>query len=33
MKQNLKNALIQIGGAILLGAILWLVLTIFGVVK
>lgn len=33
MKQNLKNALLQIGGAMLLGALLWLILTFFGILK
>ncbi len=33
MSTNLKNALLKIGGAITLGGLLWIVLTLFGVVK
>lgn len=32
-KKNLINALLEIGGSIILGIGLWILLTLFGVVK
>ena len=32
-KQGLKDSLLEIGGAIILGFFLWLILTLFGVFK